>query len=205
MTKARATAAAGGHLPHGPGRGSHRGHRQVREPGRVLAEGRDPPTGRSRERMEIHATPPPRPLLPGGGARRSGSALRVRPSTPHAPPGPGIVYPRGPVAQWQSEGLLIPASWVRIPPGSPASRTGRVQSRAFPRERHPGRVGAGACVRCSASPALPSLRGLPSATGAADAAELQRLSGAAFIEGSRVPTSRAPTSRVAAPLRRCLH
>jgi hypothetical protein len=26
--------------------------------------------------------------------------------------------PRGPVAQWQSEGLLIPASWVRIPAGS---------------------------------------------------------------------------------------
>ncbi len=30
--------------------------------------------------------------------------------------------PRGPVAQRQSEGLLIPASWVRIPPGSPRSR-----------------------------------------------------------------------------------
>ena len=46
-----------------------------------------------------------------GARRRTGTRLTARSVR-------GTV-PRGPVAQWQSRGLLILWSWVRIPPGSP--------------------------------------------------------------------------------------
>ena len=114
--------------------------RRARQSG-ALANPARSPIRRARRDMGPHSSPRRGPALVRSSAVRSphsaATGTRVRPRV-----GGGVaaadvtalagargargrvsLRPRGPVAQWQSEGLLIPASWVRIPAGSrPSSR-----------------------------------------------------------------------------------
>ena len=84
-----------------------------------VAAGDAAPTHPSRSARQVARAPPRASRAPvvlnvlTADARDRGGGRHKR------SPGRVSSTPRGPVAQRQSEGLLIPASWVRIPAGSP--------------------------------------------------------------------------------------
>ena len=60
---------------------------------------------------------------------------------PARPPSRPLRFGLGPVAQWQSRGLLIPWPWVRFPPGSPIIAPDGVQVAVSGRVDQGHRVG----------------------------------------------------------------